>query len=57
MRDDNLEPENSPVKHTITKADHDRIRAAYFESKAQAQAEMDYVDAQGVRLRAEHEQH
>lgn len=56
MRDDNLEPENNPVKHTITKADHDRIRAAYFASKAQAQAEMDYVDVQSVALRQKLEQ-
>lgn len=51
MTDDNLEPENNPVKNRVSKADHNRIRDAYFGSKAQAQAEMDYLDAQGVLLR------
>lgn len=55
MKSDNLEPENNPVKYRVTKADHDRIRDAYFAEKAQAQAELDYLDAQGVLLRAKYE--
>ncbi|MDQ2944777.1 MAG: hypothetical protein M3Y27_02315 [Acidobacteriota bacterium] len=50
LKDDGLDRENAPVKHGITKADHDAIRDAYFESKAQRQRNVDAMFSQFLAM-------
>ncbi len=42
FRDDGLDRENAPVKGTITKAEHDQLRASYFETKRRQSEDFDY---------------